>query len=333
MSRRQHGRLKSANPEEQLRQEAAVFLSPEVEQELASILQRRESTERELERLDMEVYDLESSYLKHCVSYGGSLFDGFGLERHANAHRNSVSVLTPLTTSSSSIGGGGSAFPPHHCGPTADSAPCSPMHPTAANDEHSRTYRILSSCFSVGGGSGRSNCTTAADLATDSHSPGSLTPLANVTLSTAAAGSETAFQVASKGSTAPAFNYRIHFFSPSERVFSACSVGALSRVEVAKSILAGSKGVSTCSTWSTAATAVGRGGGLGKRGRRGSNEEEGLRGKRGGAASHSSAFDRQPKAPPRQHQRYAREEVVDYADDGVAENGSGDRYRRRRLAE
>lgn len=329
MSRRQNGGSKSANPEQQLRQEAAIFLSPEVEDELAQILQRRESIERALQRMDVEVYDLETAFLKHCVSHGGSLFDGFGLERRDNAHRNPVAVLTPLATSSSSIGGGGCAIAPLGTEAISGFSPSSPVLSTVANGEHARTYRVLSSLFGAGGASGGGNGGAAADLAVASHSPTSLKAVGSVAPpSTAAA----VFQVGSKGSTAPAFHYRIHFFSPSERVFSACSVGALSRVEIAKSTLAGSRGVSTSSTWSTTAAAGGRGRGLGKRGRFSSGEDE-LRGGRNGTASLSSALDRHSNAPPsRRHQRYAKEED-DVDDDGAAENGSDDRRRRRRQTE
>ncbi|AYU79778.1 Histone acetyltransferase subunit NuA4, putative [Leishmania donovani] len=329
MSRRQNGGSKSANPEQQLRQEAAIFLSPDVEHELAQILQRRESIERALQRMDVEVYDLETAFLKHCVSHGGSLFDGFGLERRDNAHRNPVAVLTPVATCASSIGGGGSAIAPLSFEATPGSSPSSLLLPTVANGEHARTYRVLSSFFGAGGASGGSNGSAATDLAVASHSPTSLKAAGSVASPSAAA---TVFQVGSKGSTAPAFHYRIHFFSPSERVFSACSVGALSRVEIAKSTLAGSRGEPTSSTWSTTAAAAGRGKGLGKRGRFSSGGDE-LRGGRSGTASLLSELDRRSNAPPsRRHQRYAKEED-DADDDDASENGSGDRRRRRRQTE
>ncbi|CBZ28000.1 hypothetical protein LMXM_26_1785 [Leishmania mexicana MHOM/GT/2001/U1103] len=329
MSRRQNGGSKSGNPEQQLRQEAAIFLPPDVEHELAQILQRRESIERALQRMDVEVYDLESAFLKHCVSQGGSLFDGFGLERRDNAHRNPVAVLTPLTTSSSSMGEGGSGIAPLSFEAAPGSSPNSPLLSTVASGQHARTYRALSSFFGVGGASGGSNGSAAADLAVASHSPTSLKALGSAASPSAAAA---VFQVGKKGSTAPAFHYRIHFFSPSERVFSACSVGALSRVEIAKSTLAGSMGASTSSTWSTTAAAAGRGKGLGKRGRASSGGDE-LRSGRSGTASLSSALDRHSNAPPsRRHQRHAKEEGS-VGDDGVAENGSDDRRCRRRQTE
>nr|CAJ2475311.1 unnamed protein product [Leishmania braziliensis] len=327
MSRRQHGGPKSANPEQQLRQEATVFLSPDVEKELAQILQRRESVEKALQRMDVEVYDLETAFLKHCVSHGGSLFDGFGLERRENAHRNPVAVLTPLATSSSSIGRGGGVISLPRFDAISTSAPGSPLLSTIANGEHARKYRVLSSCFGVGGIGGESNGSAAPDLAVTSHSPTSLKTLASVAPPTASAA---VFQIGSKGSSAPAFHYRIHFFSPSERVFSACSVGALSRVEIAKSTLTGSRGVST-STWSTTVAAERRGGGLGKCDRGGSADR--LRGGRGGGTSLSRAFGKQPNAAPlRRHQRDANDEVDD-VDDSVAGSGSGDRRRRRRHTE
>ncbi|KAG5476480.1 hypothetical protein LSCM1_04192 [Leishmania martiniquensis] len=331
MSRRQHGGAKCANAEEQLRQEAAIFLSPDVEQELAEILQRRECIERDLQRLDAEVYELETSFLKHCVSHGGSIFDGFGLERHENVHRNPVTVLTPLTPSSPLTGGDGSAAAPLNVDTALGSTPGSPLLSAIANGEHARTYRVLSSCFGISRAEGRGDGSAGAGLGATSRSPPS--PQTGGCAAPHTAASTAVFEVGSKGSTAAAFHYRIHFFSPTERVFSACSVGSLSRVEIAKSTLADSRGASTSSTWSTAAAAAGRRGGLRKRGQQESCGERVGGGSRSASPS-SSAFVRKPNAPPsRRHQRCAKEAEEDADDGGAAENGGGDRRRRRRHAE
>ncbi|KAG5476206.1 hypothetical protein LSCM4_05185 [Leishmania orientalis] len=330
MSRRQHGGSKAASAEEQLRQEAAVFLSPDVEQDLAQILKRRECMERALQRMDVEVYDLETSYLKHCASHGGSLFDGFGLEREGNAHRNPVTVLTPLIPSSSPMGCDGSAAAPISVDTGPGSMPGSPLFYRVAKGEHARTYRVLSSCFGMGGAEGGDG-SAGGGLTASSRSPTSPRTVGKVASHPPAPAA--VCEVGCKGFTAPAFHYRIHFFSPSERVFSACSVGALSRVEIAKSTLAGSRGVSTSSTWSTAAAALRRDGGLGKRSRHSSFGER-LKGGSCSTESPSSAFDRNPNAPlSRRHQRHAKEEVDDVDDDVAAEDGVVDRRRRRRLAE
>ncbi|KAK7194367.1 Histone acetyltransferase subunit NuA4 [Novymonas esmeraldas] len=318
MSKRDHGVSKAMGADGQLRQEAAVLLTPEVAEELAHILQRRESTERAVQRLDLEVYELESAFLKHCVSHGGSLFDGFGLERHAGAHRSPIAVLTPLATP---LATSPAALVSAGFDVATGSAPGSPLRSAAGGEAQARTYRVLSDCFGVRGGAGAGAAVSGCGAADDAVGVGA--PSIGSVLTAGGA----VLQVGSKGPSAPAFAYRIHFFSPSERVFSACSIGALSRVEVAKSTLADVRGVSTSSAWLTtaaaAAAAAGRGGGLGKRGRGG----------RGGAASAlTNAFDRQPDAPPsRRRQRPVKEEEED-EDDGYGRTGGGTgESRRRRL--
>lgn len=283
MSRRDHVGSKPVNPEEVLRQEAAVYLSPTVEHQLAHIMQRREGVESALQRMDVEIYDLESEFLKHSVSFGGSLFDGFGLERHSNAHRNPVAVLTPLH-SSVHAGGGASAAGSFE----SNSPPGSPLLAATASSVPLRTYQFLANSFQGGGGGG-------SDASGSGASPA-------------------VFQVGSKGATAPAFHYRIHFFSPSERVFSACSVGALSRVEIAKSTVKTANGGGKAS-----AVTAGRGQGLGKRGRL------------GGRGSVTAAFAREPDAPP-SRRRHRNSNNDDDSDDTTAQNGDFG-YRRRRHVE
>lgn len=287
MSRREHGGSKPVNPEEVLRQEAAVYLSPAAEHQLAQVMQRREAVESALQRVDVEIYDLESAFLKHCVSYGGSLFDGFGLERHSNAHRNPVTVLTPLQ-SSSHLNGSGAITGSFDNTSTLGGTPTSP-HPSTATAaaEHLRTYQFLTGA-SLGGSSGEGP---------DGNGSGA---------------SPAVFQVGSKGATSPAFHYRINFFSPTERVFSACSVGALSRVEIAKSTVEGANGAGRPLTVAAAA----RGQGLGKRGRLGSR------------STATAAFAREPDAPPSRRRRRG-DDGDDDAEDATAQNGEFG-FRRRR---
>ncbi|CBH14068.1 hypothetical protein, conserved [Trypanosoma brucei gambiense DAL972] len=66
---------------------------------------RREAIERQLEGLDVCVYDLETTYLRHYVELGGCLFDGFGLERQqlwCTATATATATSTSSTTASSS---------------------------------------------------------------------------------------------------------------------------------------------------------------------------------------------------------------------------------------
>jgi hypothetical protein len=269
-----------------------VYLSPEVEQQLTNIMARREGVESALQRMDVEIYDLESDFLKHCVSFGGSLFDGFGLERRTGAHRNPVAVLTPLHSSSHTGGGAAEAVS------ASGGLPGSPLRTTAPTGEQLRTYQFPTSSFQGslgGGGSDTSGSSTAPAV----------------------------FQVGSKGASSPAYHYRIHFFSPSERVFSACSVGALSRVEIAKSTTVdGGSGVMKGVARSTAAAgvSVARAQGGGKRGRRGGGGPTG-------------AFAREPNAPPSRRRRRDTEEDEDANEDVSAADSGVFSHRRRRHTE
>ncbi|KPI88619.1 hypothetical protein ABL78_2287 [Leptomonas seymouri] len=292
MSRREHGGNKPASSAELLLQEADVYLSPAVEHQLAYIMEQRERIESALQRMDVEIYDLETDFLKHCVSFGGSLFDGFGLERRFNAHRNPVAVLTPLLSSQTG-GGNASALGGFETGSASGSLPGPPLLTNTAKREQLRTYQYLTNS-SQGSSSG------GADASMGSASPA-------------------VFQVGSRGATAPAFHYRIHFFSPSERVFSACSVGALSRVEVAKSIVDSANGMAKTVARSTVAagSSAGRGQGGGKRGRYSSN------------GSVTAAFAREPDAPPsRRRQRDASDEGDDGTDATAQDSDLGRRRRR-----
>ncbi|KPA74210.1 hypothetical protein ABB37_09463 [Leptomonas pyrrhocoris] len=294
MSRREHGSSKAVSSDELLRQEAAVYLPPAVENQLTHIMQRRESVEAALQRMEVGIYDMESELLKHCVSFGGSLFDGFGLERRSNAHRSPVAVLTPMH-SSPHMGGGSSASPSggFEMGTTPASFPGSPLLTTTATGEQHRTYQFLINPFQ-----GDSNGGSDANMGSTSTA---------------------VYQVGTKGATSPAFHYRIHFFSPSERVFSACSVGALSRVEIAKSTLGNSNGAAKAVMRSTAAVgaAAARGQGGGKRGRHSSSD------------SMRAAFAREPDAGPARRRRRDSNDDDDRGDDATAPDGNVGRRRRR----
>lgn len=293
MNRREHGSGKPVSSDELLRQEAAVYLSPAVEHQLAHIMARRESIESALQRMDVEIYNLESEFLKHCVSFGGSLFDGFGVERRTGAHRNPVAVLTPLHSSSPTTDGA-SASGGFEANTLTGALPRSPLLTTTAAGEQLRTYQFLTSSLQHGGSGGEAD-------------------------GNAGTASAAVFQVGSKGASSPAFHYRIHFFSPSERVFSACSVGALSRVEIAKSTGGTGSGAGKVTTRPMAAasslSAV-RGQGKGKRGRRGG----------GGVAT--TAFAREPDAPPSRRRPRGFSDGDDEVED--EDSNSGPRRRRRR---
>ncbi|CCW70703.1 unnamed protein product [Phytomonas sp. Hart1] len=78
------------------------LLPAQIQQELTSILKEREELEQEIVRVDETIYDLESVFLKQCVALGGSLFDGYGPERHSFL-RKGINILFPSTTSNSSL--------------------------------------------------------------------------------------------------------------------------------------------------------------------------------------------------------------------------------------
>ncbi|CCW65116.1 unnamed protein product [Phytomonas sp. EM1] len=76
------------------------LLPAQVQQELMTILSEREELEQELAQVDETIYDLESVFLKQCVAFGGSLFDGYGPERESLLHKG-INIVFPSTTDSS----------------------------------------------------------------------------------------------------------------------------------------------------------------------------------------------------------------------------------------
>lgn len=83
-------------------------LSSNLHHDLETILLQREALEQRLAAVDEEVYDLESEYLKACVELGGSLFDGYGVERSSLLDAGPACFLASPTAGSPSGRGAGS---------------------------------------------------------------------------------------------------------------------------------------------------------------------------------------------------------------------------------
>lgn len=205
---------KTLHSEDGLHSDVEVYLSEKEVENLRRITACRERVQLSMSSLDVEIYDLETEFLKQSVSYGGSLFDGFGLERQSNAHRGAMAVLTPIAASPSSAFTG-----------------------VAGVESSSGAAAASPSLLSSGGAVGSSN---GSNTSVTTHTRTYHSPPTPVITADGVRGATSScpitYQVGSKGTTSPAYHYRLNFFSPSERVFSACSVGALSRVELAKTL-------------------------------------------------------------------------------------------------
>lgn len=97
-------------------------LAPGVQRDLQIIASAREALEGRLAAVDERVFNLESIFLRQCVELGGSLFDGFGLERRALQHRS-----MPRGGSASSGSCAASAYPAAGSPTAAVAAVASPL--------------------------------------------------------------------------------------------------------------------------------------------------------------------------------------------------------------
>ncbi|CAD2221255.1 Histone acetyltransferase subunit NuA4, putative [Angomonas deanei] len=89
-------------------EEVEVPLSDSTRDTLEALSRERAAMESSLTRLDVRIYDLETEFLKQSVELGGSLFDGFGMERQAR-HQTGMGIVLKKgasdTTASNDVGG------------------------------------------------------------------------------------------------------------------------------------------------------------------------------------------------------------------------------------
>lgn len=207
-------------------------LAPAVAADLDEILRQREAVEEKLAELDERVYDLESVYLTECVELGGSLFDGYGVER------------------SSFLGSGASFF---FASPTV----ASPSGGSTLTGATAAAAAAAASSSSPSGGSGGSAFT---------NFPGSPSTTAGAQAGIYGVGGTGRSAGMTSGSmtetSALAFRARTQNFTPTERIFSSTSIGAIGRVEQAKAIAAarGTAGSSGAQRFTATAGRSGGGG-------------------------------------------------------------------------